>query len=92
MEHIRKPDWLKTSIGANARYAETKRIVDTHRLHTICSSGRCPNLGECWGKGTATFMIGGNICTRSCRFCNPKTGPRLPLEVEGHSNLAESRQ
>lgn len=59
MEHVRKPEWLKISIGANARYAETKKIVDTHKLHTICSSGRCPNMGECWGKGTATFMIGG---------------------------------
>ena len=54
MEHVRKPEWLKIQIGANARYADTKRIVDTHKLHTICSSGRCPNLGECWGKGTAT--------------------------------------
>ena len=70
MNHVKKPDWLKISIGANARYAETKHIVDSHKLHTICSSGRCPNMGECWGKGTATFMIGGNICTRSCKFCN----------------------
>ena len=60
MNHVKKPDWLKISIGANARYAETKHIVDSHKLHTICSSGRCPNMGECWGKGTATFMIGGN--------------------------------
>ena len=56
-DRVRKPEWLKISIGANERYTETKRIVDSHCLHTICSSGRCPNMGECWGKGTATFMI-----------------------------------
>ena len=56
-ERVRKPEWLKISIGANERYTETKRIVESHCLHTICSSGRCPNMGECWGKGTATFMI-----------------------------------
>ena len=71
-ERVRKPEWLKISIGANERYTETKRIVESHCLHTICSSGRCPNMGECWGKGTATFMIGGNICTRQagspCRW------------------------
>lgn len=59
-DRIRKPEWLKISIGANERYTETKRIVESHCLHTICSSGRCPNMGECWGKGTATFMIGGD--------------------------------
>ena len=56
-DRVRKPEWLKINIGANDRYTETKRIVDSHCLHTICSSGRCPNMGECWGKGTATFMI-----------------------------------
>ena len=56
-KRVRKPEWLKISIGANERYTETKRIVESHCLHTICSSGRCPNMGECWGKGTATFMI-----------------------------------
>ena len=90
MEHVKKPDWLKISIGTNARYTETKRIVDTHKLHTICSSGRCPNLGECWGKGTATFMIGGAICTRSCKFCNTQTGKPLPLDPEEPMRVAES--
>ncbi len=90
MEHIKKPEWLKISIGANARYAETKKIVDTHKLHTICSSGRCPNMGECWGKGTATFMIGGAICTRSCKFCNTCTGKPLPLDTEEPENVAKS--
>ena len=87
---MRKPEWLKISIGANERYTETKRIVENHCLHTICSSGRCPNMGECWGKGTATFMIGGDICTRSCKFCNTQTGRPLPLDAEEPTHVAES--
>lgn len=90
MERIRKPEWLKISIGANERYTETKRIVESHCLHTICSSGRCPNMGECWGRGTATFMIGGNICTRSCKFCNTPTGRPLPLDPQEPTHVAES--
>ena len=90
MEHVKKPDWLKINIGTNPRYTETKRIVDTHKLHTICSSGRCPNLGECWGKGTATFMIGGAVCTRACKFCNTQTGKPLPLDAEEPRRVAES--
>lgn len=90
MEHIKKPEWLKIQIGTNERYTDTKRIVDTHRLHTICSSGRCPNLGECWGRGTATFMIGGAICTRSCKFCNTQTGKPIPLDPEEPQHVAES--
>ncbi len=92
MNHVKKPDWLKINIGANARYTETKHIVDSHKLHTICSSGRCPNMGECWGKGTATFMIGGEICTRSCKFCNTQTGRPLPLDPEEPTHVAESIQ
>ncbi|NDV58939.1 lipoyl synthase [Bacteroides sp. 519] len=86
----RKPEWLKISIGTNERYTQTKRIVESNCLHTICSSGRCPNLGECWGKGTATFMIGGNICTRSCKFCNTLTGKPLPLDKEEPAHVAKS--
>lgn len=89
-DRIRKPEWLKISIGANERYTETKRIVESHCLHTICSSGRCPNMGECWGKGTATFMIGGDICTRCCKFCNTQTGKPLPLDMEEPIHVAES--
>ena len=89
-KHIRKPDWLKIDIRTNPRYTETKRIVDTNKLHTICSSGRCPNLGECWGKGTATFMIGGDICTRSCKFCNTKSGKPYPLDEKEPERIAES--
>ena len=87
---MRKPEWLKISIGANERYTDTKRIVENHCLHTICSSGRCPNMGECWGKGTATFMIGGDICTRSCKFCNTQTGRPLPLDADEPTHVAES--
>ena len=92
MEHVKKPEWLKISIGTNARYTETKRIVDHHKLHTICSSGRCPNLGECWGRGTATFMIGGAVCTRSCKFCNTQTGKPFPLDPKEPMRVAESVQ
>ena len=87
---MRKPEWLKISIGVNERYTETKRIVESHCLHTICSSGRCPNMGECWGKGTATFMIAGDICTRSCKFCNTQTGRPLPLDANEPTHVAES--
>lgn len=90
--HIKKPEWLKTSIGTNECYTETKRIVDTHKLHTICNSGRCPNLGECWGRGTATFMIGGNICTRACKFCNTLSGKPLPLDPHEPERIARSVQ
>ena len=89
-KRVRKPEWLKISIGANERYTETKRIVESHCLHTICSSGRCPNMGECWGKGTATFMIAGDICTRSCKFCNTQTGRPLPLDPDEPTHVAES--
>ena len=89
-DRVRKPEWLKISIGANERYTETKRIVDSHCLHTICSSGRCPNMGECWGKGTATVMKGGDICTRCCKFCNTQTGRPLPLDPNEPTHVAES--
>lgn len=89
-DRVRKPEWLKINIGANERYTETKKIVDSHCLHTKCSSGRCPNMGECWGKGTATFMIGGDICTRSCKFCNTQTGRPHPLDENEPTHVAES--
>ena len=90
MEHTKKPEWLKISIGTHARYTETKQVVDAHRLHTICNSGRCPNLGECWSRGTATFLIGGAICTRACKFCNTPTGKPLPLDPDEPIRIAES--
>jgi len=89
-EHVKKPDWLKVRLGGNERFTETKGIVESHSLHTICSSGRCPNMGECWSRGTATFMIGGEICTRSCRFCNTLTGKPLPLNPQEPEQVALS--
>ena len=88
--HIKKPDWLKIRLRGNEHFTETKRIVESHCLHTICTSGRCPNMGECWSRGTATFMIGGDICTRSCRFCNTLTGKPLPLNSKEPEEVAES--
>lgn len=89
-KYVRKPDWLKIRLGGNEQFTRTKTIVESHCLHTICTSGKCPNMGECWSRGTATFMIGGDICTRSCRFCNTKTGRPLPLNPEEPQNVAES--
>lgn len=88
--HVKKPDWLKIRLGGNERFTQTKSIVESHCLHTICTSGKCPNMGECWSRGTATFMIGGEICTRSCRFCNTLTGKPLPLDEKEPANVAES--
>ncbi len=88
--HLKKPDWLKIKLGETERFTQTKKIVEAHGLHTICSSGRCPNMGECWDRGTATFMIGGDICTRSCRFCNTRTGRPLPLDRDEPENVAQS--
>lgn len=89
-EHLKKPDWLKIRLGGNEQFTRTKSIVESHCLHTICTSGKCPNMGECWSRGTATFMIAGNICTRSCRFCNTLTGRPLPLDAEEPRRVAES--
>lgn len=88
--HLKKPDWLKIRLRGDEHFTRTKSIVESHCLHTICTSGKCPNMGECWSRGTATFMIGGNICTRSCRFCNTLTGRPLPLDPEEPARVAES--
>jgi lipoic acid synthetase len=83
----RKPAWLKVKLPVGKEYQHVRDVVSTHKLHTICQSGNCPNMGECWGAGTATFMILGNICTRSCGFCSVATGrpeavdPMEPLRV-----------
>ena len=71
---IQKPKWLRVKLPTGENYKKVRSLVDEHKLHTICESGNCPNMGECWGEGTATFMILGNICTRSCGFCAVKTG------------------
>ncbi len=92
MERRQKPDWLKIKLPTGTNYRQIKQIVDGNHLHTICSSGKCPNMGECWGAGTATFMILGEICTRSCKFCATITGkPLLPDEDEP-TKVAESIQ
>lgn len=90
MEHVKKPEWLKIRLGGSETFSQTQKILDNHHLHTICSSGRCPNMGECWSRGTATFMIGGDICTRSCKFCNTKTGRPLMLDPKEPNNVAQS--
>jgi len=91
-ERIRKPDWLRIHWGNNHRFSMTGTIVSSRNLNTICQSGKCPNLGECWNQGTATFMICGDICTRSCKFCNTKTGKPLPLNPEEPVRVAQSIQ
>ncbi len=92
MQTIRKPHWLKVKLPSGDNYKELRQIVETHNLHTICSSGRCPNMGECWGERTATFMILGNICTRSCGFCNVATGKPLPADLAEPEKVAKSIQ
>jgi lipoic acid synthetase len=89
-ENMRKPAWLKIKLPKGESYLKVKGIIDEQGLHTICSSGRCPNMGECWGAGTATFMILGEICTRSCKFCATKTGKPLPLDADEPDKIANS--
>jgi lipoic acid synthetase len=86
----RKPDWLKIKIPSGKEYVRVKEIISRHKLHTICSSGKCPNMAECWGLGTATFMILGDVCTRSCKFCATKTGKPEAVDAEEPGNLANS--
>ncbi|GET30558.1 lipoyl synthase [Prolixibacter sp. SD074] len=90
METRRKPDWLKIKVPIGTNYRHVKGVVRDHHLHTICTSGQCPNMGECWGAGTATFMILGEICTRSCKFCATKTGRPKPLDPNEPANVARS--
>lgn len=89
-EKTRKPDWLRVKLPIGKEYAEVRKIVSTHKLHTICESGNCPNMGECWGAGTATFMILGNVCTRSCGFCNVATGRPKAVDLLEPERVAES--
>lgn len=87
----RKPEWLKISLPQGKEYLNVKDVIARKKLHTICVSGKCPNMSECWGRGTATFMILGDICTRACRFCSVKTGsPRGILDWGEPERLAES--
>ncbi len=92
MKIQRKPDWLKIKIESGEHYSHVKKMVENHHLHTICSSGKCPNKAECWSLGTATFMIMGDICTRACKFCATKSGKPQPLNKEEPQLLAQSIQ
>jgi len=86
----KKPKWLKVKLPGGKNYKELRSLVDKYDLHTICQSGNCPNMGECWNDGTATFMILGNICTRSCGFCSVKTGRPLDVDWEEPEKVAQS--
>ena len=85
-----KPKWLRVKLPTGKKYTELRGLVDKYNLHTICTSGSCPNMGECWGEGTATFMILGNICTRSCGFCGVKTGRPNSLDWDEPEKVASS--
>ncbi len=87
---IKKPDWLRVKLPTGEEYVKVRGIVSQHKLHTICESGNCPNMGECWGAGTATFMILGNICTRSCGFCAVATGKPKPADWDEPKRIANS--
>src|SRR4029453_1884472 len=89
-ETLKKPDWIRVRAGGSPRFYEIKRILREHNLHTVCEEASCPNIGECFGKGTATFMIMGDICTRRCPFCDVGHGRPLPLDADEPANLAKT--
>lgn len=91
-KHIKKPEWLKINNSSTQHYSDVSQLVKKHCLHTICSSGRCPNQGECWSRGTATFMILGEVCSRSCKFCNTKSGKGDTPNPNEPQDLANSIQ
>jgi lipoic acid synthetase len=87
---VSKPDWLRVKLPTGKKYTQLRGLVDQYKLNTICTSGSCPNMGECWGEGTATFMILGNTCTRSCGFCGVKTGRPDQVDWEEPEKVAQS--
>ena len=87
---MKKPSWLRVKLPIGENYRKVRSLVDEHKLHTICESGSCPNMGECWGEGTATFMILGNICTRSCGFCAVQTGKPEQVDIFEPGRVANS--
>jgi lipoic acid synthetase len=89
-EKVKKPSWLKVKLPTGENYRRVRKLVDEHKLHTICESGNCPNMGECWGAGTATFMILGNTCTRSCSFCAVATGRAHEYDLDEPRRVAEA--
>lgn len=86
----RRPDWLRVKLPIGENYRNVRELVDKHKLNTICQSGNCPNMGECWGEGTATFMILGNVCTRSCSFCAVATGRPNEYDQDEPQRVAEA--
>ena len=91
-ERKKKPNWLRVKLPMGENYKRVRKLVDEYKLHTICQSGHCPNMGECWGEGTATFMILGNVCTRSCSFCAVATGRPPELDTDEPERVAEAIQ
>jgi len=89
-QRAKKPDWLRVKLPIGEDYRRVRNLVDEYKLHTICQSGNCPNMGECWGAGTATFMILGNVCTRSCSFCAVKTGKPTEYDEDEPARVAEA--
>jgi lipoic acid synthetase len=90
-EKVRRlPEWFRMERPAGGNYSHLKNLTEKNKLHTICKSGNCPNIGECWNAGTATFMILGDICTRACKFCSVKTGKPMPVDWDEPRRLAES--
>ncbi len=89
-ESLRRPEWLRVKFGSGQTFADVRRLIDSKSLHTVCESARCPNLGECWSRGTATFMVLGNVCTRSCTFCNIKVGKPDHYDPEEPYRIAEA--
>jgi lipoic acid synthetase len=89
-QRIKKPSWLKVKLPTGENYRKVRKLVDEYKLHTICESGNCPNMGECWGEGTATFMILGNTCTRSCSFCAVATGRNKEYDQDEPKRVAEA--
>jgi lipoyl synthase len=89
-QRSRRPDWLRVKLPIGENYRKVRSLVDTHKLHTICQSGNCPNMGECWGEGTATFMILGNVCTRSCTFCAVATGRPNEYDTDEPRRVADA--
>jgi len=87
---VRKPEWLKARVPGGEQYAELRRLIDARKLHTVCEEARCPNMGECWNSGTATFMILGDTCTRSCGFCAIKTGRAYTVDLDEPARVGEA--
>ena len=90
LERIKRPDWLRVKLPIGENYRKVREVVDKNKLHTICQSGNCPNMGECWGEGTATFMILGNVCTRSCTFCAVATGRPIEYDTSEPERVADA--